>query len=119
MAGGLNGITIASGIPISGPRRRFSTEAAVCAAPARSRNGFKGTKTIARLGADPEKLKPPTENTPSTSGIFTAAASTLRIASSVYSKEARSEEHTSELQSRQYLVCRLLLEKKKKSHLIA
>src|SRR3712207_7570810 len=28
-------------------------------------------------------------------------------------KLARSEEHTSELQSRQYLVCRLLLEKKK------
>src|SRR5438445_13810117 len=28
--------------------------------------------------------------------------------------DARSEEHTSELQSRQYLVCRLLLEKKKK-----
>src|SRR3712207_7420747 len=29
---------------------------------------------------------------------------------------ARSEEHTSELQSRQYLVCRLLLEKKKKKN---
>src|SRR5258707_11499854 len=29
----------------------------------------------------------------------------------------RSEEHTSELQSRQYLVCRLLLEKKKNSKL--
>src|SRR3712207_9001527 len=28
--------------------------------------------------------------------------------------KVRSEEHTSELQSRQYLVCRLLLEKKKK-----
>src|SRR3712207_7355681 len=28
-------------------------------------------------------------------------------------RAARSEEHTSELQSRQYLVCRLLLEKKK------
>src|SRR3712207_7509129 len=28
--------------------------------------------------------------------------------------QPRSEEHTSELQSRQYLVCRLLLEKKKK-----
>src|SRR5438445_4874840 len=28
-------------------------------------------------------------------------------------EEVRSEEHTSELQSRQYLVCRLLLEKKK------
>src|SRR3712207_8487649 len=30
----------------------------------------------------------------------------------------RSEEHTSELQSRQYLVCRLLLEKKKKTTLL-
>src|SRR5215203_7049482 len=29
-------------------------------------------------------------------------------------RTSRSEEHTSELQSRQYLVCRLLLEKKKK-----
>src|SRR3712207_8319664 len=29
---------------------------------------------------------------------------------------SRSEEHTSELQSRQYLVCRLLLEKKKRTH---
>src|SRR3712207_7746424 len=31
------------------------------------------------------------------------------------SRRRRSEEHTSELQSRQYLVCRLLLEKKKKT----
>ena len=31
-------------------------------------------------------------------------------------KEMRSEEHTSELQSRRNLVCRLLLEKKKKKH---
>src|SRR2546422_7386646 len=30
----------------------------------------------------------------------------------------RSEEHTSELQSRLHLVCRLLLEKKKKRHLV-
>src|SRR3712207_9139564 len=30
--------------------------------------------------------------------------------------DGRSEEHTSELQSRQYLVCRLLLEKKKKNN---
>src|SRR3712207_8016174 len=35
----------------------------------------------------------------------------LRLERSGY---VRSEEHTSELQSRQYLVCRLLLEKKKK-----
>src|SRR5947209_14000906 len=32
---------------------------------------------------------------------------------------SRSEEHTSELQSRQYLVCRLLLEKKKKKKKIS
>src|SRR3712207_8725367 len=33
------------------------------------------------------------------------------------SPPARSEEHTSELQSRQYLVCRLLLEKRKRTKL--
>src|SRR3712207_8137552 len=33
-------------------------------------------------------------------------------------EEQRSEEHTSELQSRQYLVCRLLLEKKKQLRFI-
>src|SRR5258707_7476507 len=37
-------------------------------------------------------------------------------ASPVPSQISRSEEHTSELQSRQYIVCRLLLEKKKKEH---
>src|SRR3712207_8109110 len=36
-----------------------------------------------------------------------------RIANVVETVHTRSEEHTSELQSRQYLVCRLLLEKKK------
>src|SRR3712207_8263968 len=35
-------------------------------------------------------------------------------AASTWPPRSRSEEHTSELQSRQYLVCRLLLEKKKK-----
>src|SRR3712207_8253136 len=34
-----------------------------------------------------------------------------------YIRARRSEEHTSELQSRQYLVCRLLLEKKKIAHI--
>src|SRR5258707_9359087 len=37
------------------------------------------------------------------------------LMSSAPSSPPRSEEHTSELQSRQYLVCRLLLEKKKKN----
>src|SRR3712207_7289365 len=39
-----------------------------------------------------------------------AGVSTPALAAAV--SNARSEEHTSELQSRQYLVCRLLLEKK-------
>src|SRR3712207_8475050 len=41
-----------------------------------------------------------------------AAAPSRRVLAGV----GRSEEHTSELQSRQYLVCRLLLEKKKKKN---
>src|SRR5258707_11597026 len=38
--------------------------------------------------------------------------------SSESANAGRSEEHTSELQSRQYLVCRLLLEKKKKEEFL-
>src|SRR3712207_7031519 len=37
-----------------------------------------------------------------------------RCSATTGGSRSRSEEHTSELQSRQYLVCRLLLEKKKK-----
>src|SRR3712207_8944480 len=46
----------------------------------------------------------------------TASALILTVKAPGHLKEVetRSEEHTSELQSRQYLVCRLLLEKKKK-----
>src|SRR3712207_7010020 len=40
-------------------------------------------------------------------------------ASMVLGKGSRSEEHTSELQSRQYLVCRLLLEKKKYTSILS
>src|SRR3712207_7804601 len=44
-----------------------------------------------------------------------AEAIVARIVAHFRSRDVpRSEEHTSELQSRQYLVCRLLLEKKKK-----
>src|SRR3712207_6913459 len=52
------------------------------------------------LGRDPEALL----HTAYTLITFAAPSSATN----------RSEEHTSELQSRQYLVCRLLLEKKKK-----
>src|SRR5947209_12542709 len=49
---------------------------------------------------------------------FCHALYKVEIALKIFTLETRrvprSEEHTSELQSRQYLVCRLLLEKKKK-----
>src|SRR3712207_8356094 len=44
------------------------------------------------------------------------AATTFTVAL-IQLGQARSEEHTSELQSRQYLVCRLLLEKKNTIHI--
>src|SRR3712207_7014499 len=49
------------------------------------------------------------------SRVTSASAETTCMASQAKRRNAgsRSEEHTSELQSRQYLVCRLLLEKKK------
>src|SRR5690625_2815374 len=46
--------------------------------------------------------------------IVDAARSDAATAREAARAEARSEEHTSELQSRGHLVCRLLLEKKKK-----
>src|SRR3712207_7322955 len=52
----------------------------------------------------------PATTTPS--GRCTSSAATRR-------RLWRSEEHTSELQSRQYLVCRLLLEKKKSNLLLS
>src|SRR5258707_11710859 len=55
-------------------------------------------------------------------GVKTGAGQAIGRADAIGSRvagepmaSARSEEHTSELQSRQYLVCRLLLEKKKKN----
>src|SRR2546425_9722007 len=54
----------------------------------------------------------PVTTPPSTSaGTFAAV-----VGGGVAFSSARSEEHTSELQSLAYLVCRLLLEKKKTSH---
>src|SRR3712207_7016040 len=45
--------------------------------------------------------------------LLTGAAHAERLGDRRGDLVGRSEEHTSELQSRQYLVCRLLLEKKK------
>src|SRR5437762_10316435 len=47
-------------------------------------------------------------------GILRAEIRRMREARTAVTEKHRSEEHTSELQSPMYLVCRLLLEKKKK-----
>src|SRR3989449_6972732 len=52
--------------------------------------------------------------TPRRAGAARARAAPRRTEASIRSHGQRSEEHTSELQSRLHLVCRLLLEKKKK-----
>src|SRR3712207_8227493 len=56
----------------------------------------------------------PSETTLIVLGAATAAGVIAADVSAFWQMVTRSEEHTSELQSRQYLVCRLLLEKKKK-----
>src|SRR5258708_20279776 len=47
-----------------------------------------------------------------------ASAFTMARRAELIDEHPRSEEHTSELQSPDHLVCRLLLEKKKKQHII-
>src|SRR2546430_13278178 len=64
--------------------------------------------TLFRSAAFPEEL--PVEML---GEIFAAADETVRAAGGL--NRLRSEEHTSELQSQSNLVCRLLLEKKKKN----
>src|SRR3712207_6999916 len=46
--------------------------------------------------------------------LVAAARLDQAVGEEAHGRAGRSEEHTSELQSRQYLVCRLLLEKKQK-----
>src|SRR2546422_8625384 len=72
-------------------------------------NGFADTD-------HPMEIWNPTFDQPGIRGILMAYLEdglTRRVAAMPESERIRSEEHTSELQSRLHLVCRLLLEKKK------
>src|SRR2546429_4650953 len=76
--------------------------------------------TIMATARSPMSLATPASTTnksdgePDVPGSTTTATATLIFSSAITSSSIRSEEHTSELQSRLHLVCRLLLEKKKK-----
>src|SRR3712207_8486389 len=65
----------------------------------------------ARAGRDPGSRGRPVRHPPA--GQLGPAGADRASADPACRPPTRSEEHTSELQSRQYLVCRLLLEKKK------
>src|SRR3712207_7235830 len=65
--------------------------------------------SAARGPRRPPRRRPRSSSSTSAPGARTPAATRAAPRSG----RMRSEEHTSELQSRQYLVCRLLLEKKK------
>src|SRR3712207_7710432 len=84
--------------------------------------------TLFRSWPSPIRAFPPTAMTAARSSVECSGAARSIVACSIsrllshpprrrdHRLRRRSEEHTSELQSRQYLVCRLLLEKKKKTH---
>src|SRR3712207_7462572 len=73
------------------------------------------TASVSRTSASAVRLRSPR----AWSAHHSRSTGTRWTRRSPLSAAARSEEHTSELQSRQYLVCRLLLEKKKTTrHLV-
>src|SRR3712207_7367467 len=70
--------------------------------------------TLFRSSSAPRPQTNPSATTPPKGGRVQAPSVPGSTGTTSRCPISRSEEHTSELQSRQYLVCRLLLEKKKK-----
>src|SRR3712207_3291434 len=110
--------TVTSGVQVSGPLN--TTISPGSGSPnqygtlfTRTRSPVQPVQPCRVCSIDPEGMKKAC-----TKKVLTIRASTKAISrrtGSSRSSEPRSEEHTSELQSRQYLVCRLLLEKKKQT----
>src|SRR3712207_7852406 len=75
---------------------------------------FRSAAAVDRLGTDAVAGEQLVVALAAGERVLAALAVELVVAVAAAQDVVRSEEHTSELQSRQYLVCRLLLEKKKK-----
>src|SRR3712207_7434020 len=78
--------------------------------------GANSQRTISRVSSarrSSHRCSGATWNSPTRRFRCQSSSTTPGIGVSSPASPSRSEEHTSELQSRQYLVCRLLLEKKK------
>src|SRR2546425_7528957 len=67
-----------------------------------------------QIAGCPEHVGPPSRDLIDLA-VFPMPSPVPRVGTRLATSRARSEEHTSELQSLAYLVCRLLLEKKKQS----
>src|SRR5437762_11357560 len=87
-----------------GSRRKLASKALCLAGEIRLARPFRGDGAVRWRGACPNRRGP-------WPGGGAAGRSRL-LGSEAAAGSARSEEHTSELQSPMYLVCRLLLEKK-------
>src|SRR5690625_6208620 len=79
-----------------------------------SRRGRARAKTCCSLGQWPEIICKARKGAPRWPVTQISSSGRARLRSKAWAT-GRSEEHTSELQSRGHLVCRLLLEKKKKN----
>src|SRR3712207_7135337 len=94
------------------PRRRFTREYKVQAVQRLIESGRPLADIAAELDVSPGQLGQ-WRNEELAAGSAEALAARKAEQAETQRLRRRSEEHTSELQSRQYLVCRLLLEKKK------
>src|SRR5437762_11419865 len=77
-------------------------------------NGIAYVKAAIEAGLDIDNFAPRVSFFFNAHNNFLEEVAKFRAARRMWAR--RSEEHTSELQSPMYLVCRLLLEKKKKNH---
>src|SRR3712207_7791388 len=92
------------------------------ARPGRTTAGPRGGRAARAVGHDttvPNGAGPRLQRYPCCSRVPALRARIPHAVERGAARPARSEEHTSELQSRQYLVCRLLLEKKKQNNSIS
>src|SRR3712207_7543144 len=105
---------VASRVPATNSARPGPTASATC--PSIEPTGNCGSRTWTTSPVLAWAAKVRTKSLVTEKSLLTTAR--VVPGRSLDRDSSRSEEHTSELQSRQYLVCRLLLEKKQTMHLL-
>src|SRR2546425_7065407 len=112
---GKHGKRYAESAKLVDPKAVYSPADAVRLLKQMGRAKFDETVEVAiRLGIDPKQAD---QQVRGTVALPAGTGKSVRVLVFAKAEKARSEEHTSELQSLAYLVCRLLLEKKKQERL--